>query len=233
MRVLIGYDAREPRAYRVAAHSLQFHSGLVAEPLDDGRLRSAGLLWRPVDRRVGAYDLTSNAPCSTDFAISRFLTPILGMTGWVLFVDSDVVFLGSARHLLAWVDPTKAVWVVKHDFRSKLAQKMDGRPQVAYERKGWSSVMLFNCDHPANRRLTLHDVNTRPGLDLHQFYWLADSEIGELGPRWNWLVGEQPMPDGCAIAHFTNGGPFLPGWEGGPHDDIWTTAWERLREGGG
>jgi hypothetical protein len=32
--------------------------------------------------------------------------------------------------------------------------------------------MVFNCDHPANRALTLDLINTVPGRDLHRFCWL-------------------------------------------------------------
>jgi hypothetical protein len=85
-------------------------------------------------------------------------------------------------------------------------------------------VMLWNCDHPANQRLTLQDVNERPGRDLHRFYWLNDSEIGALPPEWNWLVGVQPKPAAPQIAHFTLGGPFTPGWKGAEHDEIWAEA---------
>jgi hypothetical protein len=52
--------------------------------------------------------------------------------------------------------------------------------------------MLFNCDHPSNKKLTVEMINTLPGRDLHRFCWLEDDEIGELDPGWNWLVGEQP-----------------------------------------
>ena len=59
----------------------------------------------------------------------------------------------------------------------------------AYSRKNWSSVVLWNWAHPANRRLTLEMVNTLPGRDLHAFCWLDEWEIGELPVEWNYLVG--------------------------------------------
>ena len=232
MRVLIGYDPREDSAYKVAAASLQRTSGYDAEPLNETSLRIRGLLWRPVDRRGRMHDIVSNADQSTEFAISRFLVPILCMERYALFTDCDMVFLRDIRLLLRDAltsNPDAAVWVVKHNHTPTGQWKMDGQSQVAYPRKNWSSVMLFNCEHPANRRLTLHDVNTRPGRDLHALYWLADSEIGELPARWNWLVGEQPKPDDVGIAHFTLGGPFTPGWKGAEHDDIWHEAAARLR----
>jgi hypothetical protein len=224
LRVFMGHDRREEAAYKVAAETLRRQSGIEAEPLVEHSLRIKGLLWRPVDRRGWMHDFVSDASQSTEFAVSRFLVPILCTGGWALFTDCDVVFLRDVHRLLEVADPTKAVMVVKHQYEPRESFKMDTQPQVAYWRKNWSSVMLFNCDHPANRRLTLHDVNTRPGRDLHAFYWLHDSEIGELSHEWNWLVGEQPKPPNPAIAHFTLGGPWLPGWKGARHDEIWQEA---------
>jgi hypothetical protein len=233
LRVFLGYDEREPEAYRVAARtlSLQCPDAHVTK-LDAERLRACGLLRRVQDNRSGkAYDLVSNAHCSTDFAFTRFFVPILAQEGWALFTDSDVVFLGDPREMFAEVmrHPDKAVYVVKHEHVPKVMVKMDGQPQQSYPRKNWSSVVLWNCDHPGNRRLTVQDVNTRTGRELHRFYWLADSEIGELSPRWNWLVGEQPRPPGAKVAHFTQGGPFTPGWTvgDGEHDALWLEASEQ------
>lgn len=224
LQVYMGWDEREQEAYRVACRSLSHVSDLIPVPLKLDRLADHGLLRRTMDRRGQMYDLPSNAPCATEFAASRFLTPMLAQTGWALFVDCDVVFLSDPAELLEIADPNKAVMVVKHHNGHHAGTKMDGQQQVLYPRKNWSSVMLFNCDHPANRRLTLKDVNERPGRDLHAFYWLNDSEIGELQAEWNWLCGVQPRPEYPRIAHFTLGGPWLPNWEGAEHDDIWLKA---------
>lgn len=233
LRVFLGYDAREPEAYRVAERTLLLHCPLAnITALDAERLRACGLLTRLQDNRTGrAYDLASNAHCSTDFAFSRFLVPILAQGGWALFADSDVVFLGDPEEMFDEVREQlgRAVYVVKHEHTPTAAVKMDGQPQQSYPRKNWSSVVLWNCDHPANRRLTVGDVNARTGRELHRFYWLADSEIGELSPRWNWLVGEQPRPPGAKVAHFTQGGPFTPGWQAGDgeFDALWLEASEQ------
>jgi hypothetical protein len=229
LRCFIGWDKREAAAARVAARTLNARSTLQAEFLCIDRLRETGLLTRLADRRSedGTYahhDLISNAKASTDFAFSRFLTPILCQEGMALFTDCDVVFLRSPVQMLREILPGAAVYVVKHKYEAQETVKMDGQPQVAYPRKNWSSVILWDTDHPANRRLTLHDVNTRPGLWLHQFGWLADEEIGALDPAWNWLVNVQPMPRQPGIAHFTLGGPFTPGWKGAEHDNIWMDA---------
>jgi len=223
----IGYDDRERDACTVAVKSL-----LRVSPqaditlLDIDQLAAQGLLRRPVDKRGPMYDFMSNANASTDFAISRFLVPIICQQGWAMFTDCDVVFLADPHELLRQVNPSKAVYVVKHRYIPKEGIKMDGQIQTIYSKKNWSSVMLFNCDHPANRRLSLVDVNERRGLDLHQFYWLHESEIGELPAEWNWLVGVQPKPDAPKLAHFTLGGPWLPTWKQSEHDELW---WEASR----
>lgn len=223
MKCYIGFDEREQLAYDVCARSFQRRASVALEivPLRSESLAAAGLLNRPVDTRGGIYDITSNAPCSTQFANSRFIVPIIAQTGYALFVDGDTVCLGDVAELRKHMDPHFAVQVVKHEHVPKSDTKMDGQKQTTYPRKNWSSVMLFNCDHPGNRRLSLRDVNERRGIELHQFYWLHDSEIGGLPVEWNWLVGEQAKPEHPRIAHFTNGGPFLQDWESREHDDIW------------
>ena len=218
----IGWDAAEEAAYEVAANSLHQTGGYMAEPLKADKLQAQGLYWRSVDRRGQMYDLPSSAPCSTDFAATRFLVPIICQSGWALFTDCDVVFLDDVWQMMEYADPTKAVCVVKHRHEGS-GTKMNGMVQTNYQRKNWSSVMLFNCDHPSNKRLSLRDINERPGRDLHAFYWLDDSEIGELPPEWNWLVNVEPQPAEPKIAHFTNGGPWIPNWKPAPHDELWLT----------
>jgi hypothetical protein len=223
LRVFIGYDPAEAEAYRVAEASLRRRARIPVDvtPLDAERLAVTGLLRRPTDARGGLYDLASEAPMSTRFAISRFLVPMLAQTGWALFLDCDVVVLDDVAELLALADPKMAAQVVKHGPQAAGGTKMVDKPQAGYWRKNWSSVVLWNCDHPANRRLSLDAVNHWPGRDLHAFRWLHDSEIGALPAGWNWLVGVQPRPEPLRLAHFTLGGPWLPNWTPTAHDEIW------------
>lgn len=223
LRVYIGFDTREPEAYRVAESSLRKNTtrAVSVTALNLRRLEECGLLRRPTDLRGQRYDLPSNAPASTEFAISRFLVPLLAHSGWVLFVDGDVVFLGDVAELFAQADDRFALMCVKHGTVESGPLKMDGQIQTAYPRKNWSSVLLWNCDHPANRRLSLQDVQERRGFDLHSLYWLNDAEIGALDPAWNWLVNVSPPPPHAKLAHFTLGGPFTKGWAGGKYDEIW------------
>ena len=78
-----------------------------------------------------------------------------------------------------------------HDYTPKEGLKMDGKQQYNYPRKNWSSCMLINCGHPANRQLTTGLVNnrTKTGAFFHRFSWLDDSLVGEISHEWNWLVG--------------------------------------------
>jgi len=235
MLTFIGYDEREHMACEVAKRTLERHSSMRAVPLREAMLRSAGLFWRPVDRRGSSiHDFNSNATWSTEFAVTRFFTPLLAHEGWALFMDCDVVVNENVERMLAeCIGPVtggKAVYVVKHYHKPDEAWKMVNQPQTIYPRKNWSSVMLFDCSHPAHQRLNLHLINTMPGRWLHAFGWLHDSEIGDLHPRWNQLVNEQsaPLEPARGILHFTNGGPWLPGWRGAQHDDLWLQAAESV-----
>lgn len=223
MRIFLGYDHREKAAFDVARKTAESF-GCRVTPLFEDQLRAQGLLTRPVDRRGGMYDIASSAPQSTEFATSRFFVPLLAHSGWCLFADCDVVFLRDPHELLKIAQDKFAVMVVKHPPLNDTAEKMDGQIQTRYARKNWSSVMLINCDHVANRRLNLTTLNQWPGRDLHALSWLADSEIGELSQDWNWLVNVRLPPANPAIAHFTLGGPWIPGWEGKPYDEVWLEA---------
>lgn len=229
LRVFIGYDHNEDLAYQVARDSLlrNTNAPVCVEPLVLSRFHATGILRRPVDARGGRlYDIHSNAPQATEFAISRFLVPLLVQDGPALFVDCDMVFVDDVAKLFEFcaADPTKAVHVVKHRYTPSTSTKMGGHEQVQYPCKNWSSVMLFNCGHRGHLRLSLDALNNRPGRDLHNFFWLADTEIGELPAGWNWLVEEQPRPDPLYLAHYTLGGPWIPGWKLRESDTLWLAA---------
>lgn len=227
LNVFIGWDARESRAYRVAADSIARHASqpVAVHKLDAFELYDQRLLWRPVERVGGqSLDHLSGAPQSTAFANARFVVPFLQRSGLALFVDCDVLALGDVAELFALRDVSKAVMCVQHDYTPRAASKMDGCAQTQYRRKNWSSVMLINCDHPAHLRLSLAQLNQYPGELLHRFFWLRDSEIGALPAEWNWLVGEQPKPAAPKLAHYTLGGPWINGWTGAEHDDLWLEA---------
>jgi hypothetical protein len=222
VKIYIGLDEREPEATRAAVVSLRKVCNIEPELLYLPKLEAQGLVNRVRDQRGGQdYDFGGNANESTRFAVSRFLVPIVCQEQWALFVDADVIFFEDPRAMLRDTQPGAAAYVVKHQYEPTSAGKMVGQVNARYSRKNWSSVVLFNTLHPANQRLSLRDINERPGRDLHSFYWLNDSELGELPARWNWLVNVQPRPADLGIGHWTLGGPFTKDWPGAEHDDLW------------
>ncbi len=236
--VWIGYDPREHSAFSVARRSIRDNvpRGTKIFGLQLDMLKRINYYRRPTEVRDGRlFDVISEAPMSTEFAISRFLVPemvrlhILKVSGWALFVDCDVLARRSLMPLFkkAEASKDKAVMCVKHKHIPKTDTKMDGQLQLTYARKNWSSVMMFNCDHPANQKLTVELVNTVPGRDLHRFCWLDDDQIGEIGPEWNFLVGHTPEHVDPSIVHFTEGTPAMPGYENCLYANEWRQALER------
>lgn len=224
-RVFIGFDANEIRGCHVATMSMYAHTDRAAVTYE--RICRLGL-WQHYQRPTTTmpngqlFDELSDAPMSTDHAIARFFVPYLcGYRGWALFTDGDVLFLDDVRTLFALADDYYAVMVVKHPPLQEEGEKKDGHIQQAYPRKNWSSVMLFNCAHPANQALTLDVLNTWPGRDLHAFRWLENELIGALPARWNYLVNVSEHQPDPAIVHFTLGLPDVIGHERSQYSDEW------------
>lgn len=89
---------------------------------------------------------------STEFAISRFLTPHLAGRGLALFMDCDMLVRSNLTSLFLDLETgDKAVYCVKHQYNPTGNEKMDGQLQTRYVRKNWSSFMIFDCNHPANK----------------------------------------------------------------------------------
>lgn len=228
LRVFIGYDGRFDDAFIVARKSLLAHATcsehMTIEALKMPDLCRGGLYTRPV--RVVAnqlYDEISQAPMATEFALTRFLAPALcEFSGVSLFCDSDFLFRADIAELMQLYDPTFAVQCVKHEQDETGTVKMDGQVQTAYARKNWSSFMLINNEHPANRALTVDLVNTARGRDLHNFCWLQDEAlIGELPQEWNWLAGVTPLEKSPKAVHYTLGTPDIAGYENSAYADEW------------
>ncbi len=198
IKVFIGYDPREAVAFSVLAHSIHARSSrpVTITPLVLSQLN--GILTRE------RHPLQS-----TDFSFSRFLTPYLSdYRGWSLFMDCDMIMLDDVAKLWELRDERYAVMCVKHHHVPKETVKFLGQPQTKYEKKNWSSVMLFN--NAKCKSLTPDYVNNASGLELHQFKWLESEElIGDLPQRWNHLVDvNEPTADG-ALLHYTIAGPYF------------------------
>ncbi len=219
LKVYVGYDSREDIAWQVCRHLLHRHSGLSLPvyPLRQASLRELGLYTRPLDVKA-----------STEFSISRFLTPYLAAyDGWSVFTDCDFLYTKDIRQLEKQLDPSKAIQVVQHDYTPALAIKMDGKAQYAYPRKNWSSFIAFNGAHPAVRALTPAVVNNSEPAYLHRFNWVDDAAIGKLDLTWNFLVGEYPKPSETPAAiHYTNGGPWFENHGDVDYGDLWSAERE-------
>ena len=193
LRIFLGYDKREAIGFHTCVQSLIETSSV---PLDI----------RPVwgERRDG----------TNDFIYQRFLVPFLcDFDGWAIFADgSDMLFMQDVQQLWA-LRGMYPVSVVKRDYKTRHATKYKGTPMESpnrdYPRKNWSSLILFNCGHPANRLLTPEFVAKSEGAALHRFAWLNDSMIGSIPKKWNVLIGEEGEGEECAVAHFTLGIPAM------------------------
>lgn len=240
MIVFIGFDARDYLGYVATVRSLRAHAinrFLKIVPLCDWKLRSAGYFRRPHLMEGGGQriDGIDGRPYSTEFAFTRFLAGALaGMAGEkvALFCDADFLFRADVGELMRQPWQDYAVMCVQHEHVPPEGVKEVG-VQVSngpYDRKNWSSLMLWNVEHEANGRLTLDDVNTRPGKWLHGLQWLDDSEIGALPPQWNYLVNQSaPLATGDpAAVHFTEGLPNEPGHENDEFADEWRRYVARL-----
>ena len=204
MIVYVGYDSREDLAYQVCEYSIKKNSpNCKVIPLDLRDLKEKKLYYRGEDK-LG----------STEFTFSRFLVPVLNdYQGWALFCDCDLLFLKPVEELFALADDKYAIMCAQHDYTPKEGVKMDGRIQSNYPRKNWSSVVLWNCAHPSNKKITvdlINDENTT-GKYLHRFSWLEDNEIGKISHEWNWLVDwyDEEKDGNPNAIHYTEGGPWF------------------------
>jgi len=221
IRVFIGYDPREAVAYNVLAHSIHVRA---TEPVSTAPLMLS---------QLKAVLTRERHPLqSTDFSFSRFLTPYLSdYAGWSVFMDCDMLVLKDIAELWKLRDDRYAVMVVKHDHVPKESVKFLGEPQSKYEKKNWSSVMLFN--NARCRALTPDYVNRASGLELHQFKWLAgDDLIGSLPDAWNHLVGYNPPRRDAALVHYTLGGPYFPEYAGCEYADAWRVERDAMLHAG-
>lgn len=214
-RVYVGYDSREDIAWQVCRHSIDRHA---SKPIDTHPLRQTAV------RELGLYRRPHDALSSTEFSLTRFLVPYISASrGWTLFMDCDVLLTGDLNAVFDGLDPSKAIYVVQHDYQPANAVKMDGRAQTVYPRKNWSSFIIFNGSHPDVQALTPDVVNTASPSALHRFEWISnESAIGALDLEWNFLEGEYPVRESPPrVIHFTNGGPWFDQWQAVDYADLW------------
>ena len=219
IRVFIGFDPRETVAFHVLSQSIHARA---SEPVSITPIMLSQLKDLMTRER--------NPLQSTDFSFSRFLTPYLcGYEGWAVFMDCDMLVLKDMAERWALRDDEYAVQVVKHNHVPEEDTKFLGAPQTQYEKKNWSSVMLFNCEKC--QTLTPEYVNTASGLDLHRFNWIdGDHLIGQLPHSWNHLVAYDrtvPVTEVFNL-HYTSGGPYYQEYQTTDYAEEWFSEKENM-----
>ena len=217
--VYIGYDEKEDTAYEVLKFSLEriATKPIRVVPIKKNLIERMGIYTRKSNMIHGQqYDEIDGKPFSTEFSFSRFLVPALNMyQGYALYMDCDMYIRADVNELFELCENSYyPLWCVKHKYAPKKGIKMDGKEQQPYPRKNWSSLMMFNCGHEVNEKLTPEAVNTKSGRWLHTFQWLPDKEadIGTIPEEWNWLDNHSSEDIEAKNVHFTTGGPWFNKW---------------------
>lgn len=219
VKMFIGMDSRQGPAYDTCFLSIRDHSKIDIEPISLINVANNGLYWREPSGE------------STEFAFSRFLAPYLkGSYGYAIFCDSDFIWQCDPHELLNYIEPNNAVSVVKHNISADQIKplKMDGQKQRWYPKKNWSSLMVFNCDHPFTKRLTPSTVSEAPAGYLHEFQWCHDDLIGSIPHTYNYLVGYYHDIANPKAIHYTDGGPWHPGYENVQFADKWNVYKQKV-----
>ena len=207
--IFIGYDSKVKIAYHVLAESILRNSStpVTISPIHLGNLKNI-------------YTRKQDPLASTEFSFSRLLVPyLMDYNGWAIFMDSDMVILSDITELWNLRNEKYALQVCKHDYTPNSKNKFLGNNQTIYAKKNWSSLMLMNCSKC--KTLTPEYVNTKSGLELHQFKWLDENLIGSIPLEWNWLVGEYPYKKDVHNIHFTEGGPYFKDYKNTEYANEW------------
>jgi lipopolysaccharide biosynthesis glycosyltransferase len=198
IRIFIGYDPSESIAWHVLTHSILTHSTSPVSFIPVAKSHIKHL-----------YDKPKKGYESTEFSMTRFLVPYLSeYKGWSIFLDCDMIVTTDITELWDLQDDNYAVMCTKHEYTPNTEYKFLNQKQTKYNKKNWSSVMLFN--NAKCRQLTPSVVNNESGMFLHQFKWIDNEDIGSIPLEWNFLVGEQQVsPLLPKLIHYTLGGPYF------------------------
>jgi len=219
INLIVGFDQREAVAYHVFCQTIIDRATMPVQflPLAENTLNE----YKEV-----------HTDGSNKFIYSRFLTPyLMNFAGWAIFADGDMVCQADISELWSLRDETKAVQVVKHDYKTKAAKKYLGNQNEDYPKKNWSSLILWNCSHPENAILTPEFIQSQPGSYLHRFSWLGDDLIGELDAEWNWLAIEYPENPNAKLIHYTLGTPCFKNYADQSMSEAWKRSYLRANEG--
>jgi|TARA_B110000977_G_scaffold180050_1_gene239268 lipopolysaccharide biosynthesis glycosyltransferase len=219
INIFVGFDQKESIAYHAFVQSLIDSSSI---PLSITPL---------AENNLNIYN-EKHLDGTNKFTYSRFLVPyLMNFKGWAIYFDGDMVCLSDVKDLIRNFDTNKAVSVIKHDYKTKNSVKYFGQKNEDYPRKNWSSVIIWNCEHPKNKILTPDFIESMNGAFLHRFKWLDNVEIGELDKKWNWLAVEYPEIKDANLIHYTLGTPCFEEYKNTSMANYWKKAFNRLMEG--
>ena len=184
LKVFIGYDPRQAVSYNVCQHSILIRTlkPVAIVPLVIETL--------PIKRQG-----------LTPFTWSRFLVPYLSeYKGISIFLDADILLQHDITELVDEVKKLSSDGVVPAVSVVKSMHKFE-----------WSSMMVFNCEHADNAKLTPEYIE-KTNDSLHTISWTKS--IGEISSEWNHLVGydkpwEQSSENKIKLIHYTQG---VPAW---------------------
>lgn len=219
INLIVGFDQREAVAYHVFCQTIIDRATMPIQflPLAENTLNK----YKEV-----------HTDGSNKFIYSRFLTPyLMNFSGWAIFADGDMVCQADISELWALRDESKAVQVVKHDYKTRATKKYLGNKNEDYPKKNWSSLILWNCGHPENAILTPEFIQNQPGSYLHRFSWLGEDVIGGLDLEWNWLAIEYPDNPNAKLIHYTLGTPCFKDYSNESMSDVWKRSYLRASEG--
>ena len=217
--MVVGFDQREAVAYHTFCQSIIERSSLP-------------ILFLPLAINTLKDYKETHADKSNDFIYSRFLTPfLLNFDGWAIFADGDMICMADIKELWDLKDESKALMVIKHDYKTKAHHKYLGNINENYPRKNWSSVILWNCKHPKHKILTPDFIANQTGKYLHRFSWLEDEDIGELPIEWNWLAIEYPENTQAKLIHYTLGTPCFKDYKNSEMSEVWHDNQKRILDG--
>ena len=209
INIFIGYDHREAIAYHVCANSIIRHS-------------SKPISFTPLALKNMQDYQETHTDGSNQFIYSRFLVPhLMDYTGHAIFIDGDMIVRSDIAELWQWRHKRYDVQVVKHNYETCMTEKYLGAKNENYPRKNWSSVIIWNCESAANKRLTPEFVQQSTGAELHRFTWIRDEQIGDLPAEWNWLPDEYGPNINADLLHYTLGAPCFHDFATTPMADDW------------
>ena len=136
IKIFIGYDKREIVAYHVLSQSIIKYAKC---PISITPLK--------LEHFSKFYKRKKRKKDSTEFSISRFLTPYLSsFSGYSIYMDCDMLLRDNIAKVFKYIEKNKnkTLWCVKHNHQVKDSKKFLNEKQLKYSKKNWSSFMIFN-----------------------------------------------------------------------------------------